>query len=143
MLGKSPDLGKHTFYQRRAYGAPGSKGVCISMQRWAAYESGGAITILLLGRSMPPTEAGEETQGALEGGTDDKAGGHVAYPVRQQHNKCGDENGYDAPSRVALPRRQFGDGRCECANMDRMSRWKSIERLTREGHASVRRSGTT
>jgi hypothetical protein len=27
--------------------------------------------------------------------------------------------------------------------MDRMSRWKSIERLTREGHASVRRSGTT
>ena len=85
---------------------------------------------------MPPTEAGEETQGALEGGTDDKASRHVAYPVRQQHNTCGDENGSDAPSRVALRRRQFGGDRSERANMDRMSRWKSIERLTREGHAA-------
>jgi hypothetical protein len=51
---------------------------------------------------MPPTEAGEETQGALEGGTDDEAGRHAAYPVRQQHNTSGDENGSDAPSRVAL-----------------------------------------
>jgi hypothetical protein len=84
---------------------------------------------------MPPTEAGEETQGALEGGTDDKAGRHVAYPVRQQHTTRVATR--MAPMLQAALRCGGGSSAAaEASAPTWIARWKSIECLTREGHAA-------
>jgi hypothetical protein len=76
------------------------------------------------------SEAGHEPEQALHDCTDGQAHDDIARPMCEEDDPREHQAASDRPDGISLDRRQHRRGRCQGADMDRVSRRKGIEPLS-------------